>query len=92
MKKRERSETEACIISVLYVVGFGVSCYLHSVIAFAIMTLYLVTLFACSWRIERLERRIAFYRRELDRQIRAEIEPEADEQEEHARITISKGA
>lgn len=87
--KKSRSETEACIISILYVAGFGVCCYLHSVLAFAIMTLYLITLFACSWRIERLERRIAFYRRSLDRQIRAEIEPEAEEHEPE--ITISRG-
>lgn len=94
MKKRDRAETEACILALLYVIGFDVSCYLHSVVAFVIMTLYLVTLLACSWRIERLEKRIAYYRRELGRQIRAELEAESEPEEEHEQphITISKGA
>lgn len=92
-KKRDRAETEACILALLYVIGFDVSCYLHSVVAFVIMTLYLVTLLACSWRIERLERRIAYYRRELSRQIREELEAEEAEEEEHKpHITVSKGA
>ena len=92
MKKLERSETEACVLTLLYVAGFGVACYLHSVLAFLVITAFFATLLACSWRIERLERRIAFYRRELDRQIRSEIETEEVMYEtEEPEITVTRG-
>lgn len=88
---KKRSETEACVLAVLYVIGFGISCYMHSFVMFLTATLYVCTLLACSWRIERLERRIKYYRHELDRQIRDEIEAEI-ETETETKITMTKGA
>lgn len=84
----KKSENEACILAVLYVIGFEIACYMHSFAVFVIVTLYVATLLACSWRIERLEKRIRYYRRELNRQIHDELEqPELESDKPEVKVT-----
>jgi hypothetical protein len=88
--KKSRAENEACVLALAWVIAWGVGCYERSMDIIIVASLFVGVLLACSWRIERLEKRIAYYRRELGRQIRAELEAEEEEHEPH--ITISKGA
>lgn len=90
MKNLKKSETEACIVAIAWVIAWGVGCYERSMEIIVIASLFVGVLLACSWRIERLERRIAYYRRELGRQIREECETKFDEQEQ-PQIIMSKG-
>lgn len=91
--KKSRAENEACVLALAWVIAWGIGCYERSMEIIIIASLFVGVLLACSWRIERLERRIAYYRRELGRQIREELEAEEAEEEEHEpHITISKGA
>lgn len=84
----KKSENEACILAALYVAGFGIACYLQSFGAFMIITLYFITLLACSWRIERLERRIKYYRKTLNQQIHDELEqPELGSDKPEVKVT-----
>ena len=85
LKRLEKSEKEACYLSLAWVVCYGIGCYAHSMAVILISSLFVAVLLACSWRIERLERRIDYYRKELDKQIRRESE------EEEPKITITKG-
>lgn len=83
LKKLEKSEKEACYLSLAWVICYGIGCYAHSMAVILISSLFVAVLLACSWRIERLEKRIDYYRRELDKQIRQESE--------EPKITITKG-
>jgi len=84
LKRLEKSEKEACYLSLAWVVCYGIGCYAHSMAVILISSLFVAVLLACSWRIERLEKRIDYYRKELDRQIRRESE-------EEPKITMTKG-
>lgn len=88
--KKSRAENEACVLALAWAIAWGIGCYESSMGIIIVASLFVGVLLACSWRIERLEKRIAYYRRELGRQIRAELEAEEEEHEPH--ITISKGA
>ena len=83
MKRLEKSEKEACYLSLAWVICYDIGCYAHSMAVILISSLFVAVLLACSWRIERLEKRIDYYRRELDKQIRQESE--------EPKITITKG-
>lgn len=92
--KKSRAENEACVLALAWVIAWGIGCYERSMEIIIIASLFVGVLLACSWRIERLEKRIAYYRRELSRQIRAELEePEisAEQAKEKPTITVSKG-
>lgn len=91
--KKSRAENEACVLALAWVIAWGVGCYERSMGIIIVASLFVSVLLACSWRIERLERRIAYYRRELSRQIREELEAESESEEEHEpHITMTKGA
>lgn len=87
--KKSRAENEACVLALAWVIAWGVGCYERSLGIILVSSLFIAVLLACSWRIERLEKRIAYYRRELGRQIREELE--AEQAEEKPTITVSKG-
>ena len=87
--KKSRAENEACVLALAWVIAWGVGCYERSMGIIIVASLFVGVLLACSWRIERMERRIAYYRRELGRQIREELE--AEQAEEKPTITVSKG-
>lgn len=92
--KKSRAENEACVLAIAWVIAWGIGCYERSMEIIVIASLFVGVLLACSWRIERLERRIAYYRRELSRQIRAELEESdltAEQTEEKPTIIVSKG-
>lgn len=90
--KKSRAENEACVLALAWVIAWGVGCYERSMGIIIVASLFVGVLLACSWRIERLEKRIAYYRRELGRQIRAELEAEEEEHEPHITMTMTKGA
>lgn len=81
MKKLGKSENEAIAIVFAWLATFGIGCYRHDFALIVLGTIYLATLLACSWRIERLERRIDRYRKTLDRQMHEELSDVESEQE-----------
>ena len=90
--KKTKDENNAVILSIMWVIGYGIGCYLRSMTVILLASLYAGTLLACSWRIERLEKRIDFYRKELAKQARNEITNEDEENETTPHITMTKGA
>lgn len=89
--KKTKDENNAIILTIMWVIGYGIGCYLRSMSVILITSLYAGTLLACSWRIERLEKRIDFYRKELAKQARNEI-TDSEENETTPHITMTKGA
>ena len=89
--KKTRDENQAITLIIMWVIGYGIGCYLRSMTVILLSSLYAGTLLACSWRIERLEKRIDFYRKELAKQARNEIAND-EENETTPHITITKGA
>jgi hypothetical protein len=89
--KKTKDENNAIILIIMWVIGYGIGCYLRSMTVILLSSLYAGTLLACSWRIERLEKRIDFYRKELAKQARNEITND-EENETTPHITMTKGA
>lgn len=81
-----RSERKAALLSALYMLGFGIGCYNRSITLIFLVTFCTAVVVVAGYYVDRAERRLRFYRRELSRQAR-----EALEDDEPPKITMSKG-